>query len=242
MGQFFFTANWWKSNSVFRLGLYYMPALRYNILNKNGFKNVQSRWTASIEFHVLPKTPNHGKGKTPMTTSNINEPPHDKINKIGSWGPKCFFMRTAKTLIRLGGCPGWSESSLDAQFILLLLLCGGSNQHKRKARRTALFKMTIALERSIINYWVKFLHGLEPVWHARFTRLYVNSVVAHIRSAWRTSNTSKQKSRFNAKMKQDGYSTKTETLELKRSLPVEYRCYSTKGKSAPLARTLAFGY
>ena len=28
------------------------------------------------------------------------------------WGP--FFMRTAKTLIRLGGCTGWSESSLGA--------------------------------------------------------------------------------------------------------------------------------
>ena len=26
-----------------------------------------------------------------------------------------FFMRTAKTLIRLGECPGWSESSLGAQ-------------------------------------------------------------------------------------------------------------------------------
>ena len=28
---------------------------------------------------------------------------------------QCFFMRTAKTLIRLGGCPGCSESSLGAQ-------------------------------------------------------------------------------------------------------------------------------
>ena len=36
-----------------------------------------------------------------------------------------FFMRTAKTLIRLGGCPGWSESSLGAQIILLVLSsCG----------------------------------------------------------------------------------------------------------------------
>ena len=26
-----------------------------------------------------------------------------------------FFMRTAKILIKLGGCPGWSESSLGAQ-------------------------------------------------------------------------------------------------------------------------------
>ena len=27
---------------------------------------------------------------------------------------QAFFMRTAKTLLRLGGCPGWSESSLGA--------------------------------------------------------------------------------------------------------------------------------
>ena len=37
-------------------------------------------------------------------------------------------MRTAKTLIRLGGCPGWSESSLGAQVILLVLSWGGSNR------------------------------------------------------------------------------------------------------------------
>ena len=34
--------------------------------------------------------------------------------------------RTAKTLIRLGGCPGWSESSLGEQVILLVLSCCGS--------------------------------------------------------------------------------------------------------------------
>ena len=33
----------------------------------------------------------------------------------GQLRTQCFFMRTAKTLIRLGGCPGWSESSLGAQ-------------------------------------------------------------------------------------------------------------------------------
>ena len=32
-----------------------------------------------------------------------------------------------KTLIRLGGCPGWSESSLGAWIILLVLSCGNSN-------------------------------------------------------------------------------------------------------------------
>ena len=38
-----------------------------------------------------------------------------------------FFMRTAKTLIRLDGCPGWSESSQGAHAILLVLLGTGSN-------------------------------------------------------------------------------------------------------------------
>ena len=33
---------------------------------------------------------------------------------------------TAKTLIRLGGCPGWSESSLGAHFSLLVLSQGSS--------------------------------------------------------------------------------------------------------------------
>ena len=37
-----------------------------------------------------------------------------------------FFMRTAKTLIRLGRCPDWSESSLSAHAILLVLSCSGS--------------------------------------------------------------------------------------------------------------------
>ena len=35
-------------------------------------------------------------------------------------------MRTAKTLIRPGGCPGYSESSLGAHAILLALSRGGS--------------------------------------------------------------------------------------------------------------------
>ena len=36
--------------------------------------------------------------------------PHEE-----SLGPKLPNVRTAKTLIRLGGCPGWSDSSLSAQ-------------------------------------------------------------------------------------------------------------------------------
>ena len=47
-------------------------------------------------------------------------PPEAKL------GPKLPTKRTAKTLIRLGGCPGWSESSLDTKVILLGLSWGGS--------------------------------------------------------------------------------------------------------------------
>ena len=69
------------------------------------------------------------------------ELPHDKINKmtcarqrlITAWA-QCFFMRTDKTLIRLGGCPGWSESSLGVQVILLVLSCCGSfNRFQQKS-------------------------------------------------------------------------------------------------------------
>ena len=37
-----------------------------------------------------------------------------------------FFKRTAKTLIKLGRCPGWPESSLGTQVILLVLSCCSS--------------------------------------------------------------------------------------------------------------------
>ena len=36
-------------------------------------------------------------------------------------------LSSQRTLIRLGRCPGWSESSLGAQTILLVLSCCGSN-------------------------------------------------------------------------------------------------------------------
>ena len=41
-----------------------------------------------------------------------------------SLDPQLPIELTAKSLIRLGRCPGWSESSLGAQIILLVLLWG----------------------------------------------------------------------------------------------------------------------
>ena len=48
--------------------------------------------------------------------------PHEE-----TYGPFFLIEHIAKTLIRLGGCPGWSESSLGAKIILLVLSCCGSN-------------------------------------------------------------------------------------------------------------------
>ena len=45
---------------------------------------------------------------------------------IGSQGSNVSFMRIEKTLIRLGGYPALSESSMGAQEILLVLSSGGS--------------------------------------------------------------------------------------------------------------------
>ena len=50
------------------------------------------------------------------------------FKKLRTWR---FFVRTVKTLIRLGKCAGWSESSLGAHVILLVLPCSGSNNVSR---------------------------------------------------------------------------------------------------------------
>ena len=44
-----------------------------------------------------------------LSTSELNEPPHDKTNKMT--------VRWAKTQISLGICPVWSESSLCAHWV-----------------------------------------------------------------------------------------------------------------------------
>ena len=51
-------------------------------------------------------------------------------SQCAQWAAEAFFMRTVKTLIRQGGCQGWSESSLGSHAILLVLSWGGSNSEK----------------------------------------------------------------------------------------------------------------
>ena len=83
---------------------------------------------------ILPVDMSHKNMHMLETDSEWYEPSHDKTNKMTvrpaktqiSLGTQAFFMRTVKTLIRLGGCPGWSESSLGAHATLLVLSWGGS--------------------------------------------------------------------------------------------------------------------
>ena len=63
--------------------------------------------------------------------------PHEE-----SLGPYLPTEHTAKTLIKLGGCPGWSESSLGMQVILLGLSCCGSYLHISKVRQQRNFDIT----------------------------------------------------------------------------------------------------
>ena len=88
-----------------------------------------------------------------INSFGTNEPEHKKTNKMtcaqrrlwparasthsdqslhcalyGWLRSQTFFRQTAKTLIRLAGCPGGSEASLGVQVILLVLVCSGSNK------------------------------------------------------------------------------------------------------------------
>ena len=105
-------------------------------------------WFCHVAAHVfLASLKSH-------TALFINEPQHDKTYRVAcapsedsdqpGYPPsliRVFAVRMkeawvhsyplsteqrAKTLIRLGGCPGWSESSLGAHAIVLVLLWGGS--------------------------------------------------------------------------------------------------------------------
>ena len=70
---------------------------------------------------------------------------------------QCFFKRTAKALIRLGGCPCWSESSLGSKVILLVLSWGGS----------FFVKVTLSMITNLIHVLDMFCNILSVIcWHS----------------------------------------------------------------------------
>ena len=73
------------------------------------------------------------------------------------------FMRTAKTLDQ---SPGWSESSLGAQVILLVLTCGGSDVTKRKFILLKTRKKCTAL----LNFWPQCANQLYANRNLRYSK------------------------------------------------------------------------
>ena len=124
-----------------------------------------------------------------------NELPHDKTNKMAcapselrsalasaqsdqslrcpheeSLGPQLPTERTGKTLIRLGGCPGWSESSLGAHAMLLGLSWGGSNTAMIIKSALSLVK-TIFPELHYIYNASSVAHQFKFFWHAHVRKI-----------------------------------------------------------------------
>ena len=57
----------------------------------------------------------------------------------------CYPWSAQRRLIRLGKCPGWSESSLGAQVILLVLSIGGSYMYSNIFRTSDFFLQIFTL-------------------------------------------------------------------------------------------------
>ena len=86
--------------------------------------------------------------------------PHEE-----SLGPKLPIERRSKTLIRLGGCPGWSESSLGAYATLLVLSWGGSYTDTIKKR--PLYIYVNLLHTNVFFFLFFFFHSvvmLQVMW------------------------------------------------------------------------------
>ena len=86
-------------------------------------------------------------------------------------------VRTAKTLIRLGRFPGWSESSLGAQVILLVLSCGGSFQ---------IFTVDFAVSQLLFWYFCALLQ--EKIFLPRYMKMGTDQEWTNV---WPTAHTFK---------------------------------------------------
>ena len=67
--------------------------------------------TKPTKWFVRPANTQNSLGISAQSDQSLHCPHEETL------GPQLPIERTAKTLIRLGGCPGWSESSLGAKLI-----------------------------------------------------------------------------------------------------------------------------
>ena len=92
-------------------------------------------WSASFLFSHITNEPQHDKTNKMICVPNeeSDQPGHPpsliRVFAVRMKNPWVlgYTLIAQWRLIRLGRCPGWSESSLGAQVILLVLSCSGSN-------------------------------------------------------------------------------------------------------------------
>ena len=108
-----------------------------------------------------------------------------------SLGPKLPFERTAKTLIRSGGCPAWSESSLGTQSFCWFC-------HEAAHIKESRLKLIELNERYLFFLFNRFLswHPRHPFFPCYLSRHYENS--SHV-SCRVKKNTCDDEGRWNRK-------------------------------------------
>ena len=104
------------------------------LINRSGL--VLQRWLILIVFNWLSlnkqfDTAHDKTYKMAYVPSEDSDQPGHPTSLISAVGMKkawvfSYQLSTQQRLIRLGGYPGWSESSLGAHAILLVLSCAGS--------------------------------------------------------------------------------------------------------------------
>ena len=95
-----------------KLYVFYDSAFGYFALLSFQFSSIQDRtiWAATCQNQQNECAPSEDRSAWASAQSDQSlRCPHEE-----SLGPYLHIERTVKTLIRLGGCPGWSEYSLGA--------------------------------------------------------------------------------------------------------------------------------
>ena len=106
----------------------------------NGFdKKIEPRYDKTNKMIYAPSEDSDQHGHPPSLI-RLRCRPEAKL------GLKLPIERTVKTLIRLGGCPGWSESSLGTKVILLVSSWGGSKCFFLESKYSAHFFFTFRIE------------------------------------------------------------------------------------------------
>ena len=95
-------------------------------------------------------------------------------------------MQTAKTLIRLWGCPGWSDSSLGAHAILYVLSCASSNMSGSGRKHTFGYVCSAKIQ---AFHNVPSEESDQPVCMHRLIRIFTGHIMdsqgCKVSSSWR---------------------------------------------------------